>query len=263
MSGFKPVRHRYDDALTRVSWQDFERLVADHFRDAGYRVEHRGTGEGQRRTDGGIDLLLHRAPETILVQCKHWTAFQVPHNAVHELIGVMHTASATGAIVVTSGEFTKAAIEAAAKFRHVRLIDGRAVRAMLGPLGEPLPPLPTWVEVRQHRRPPPPSPRSHLVAAGAAIAVMGAALLGLYAYYLQEIEEARQMAMRGMATSAVTVVRPPPVVASPHPAPPTAAAIGAAEVPRATHLSRREASEWARQNAASMKILERTTPELR
>lgn len=56
MSGFKPVTHRYDDALSRVSWDAFERLMAEHYRRLGYAVEHVGTGGGFNRTDGGIDL---------------------------------------------------------------------------------------------------------------------------------------------------------------------------------------------------------------
>jgi hypothetical protein len=44
---------------------------------------------------------------------------------------------ATGAILVTSGEFTKAAIEAATRQGHVQLIDGEELRAMIGPIPEP------------------------------------------------------------------------------------------------------------------------------
>jgi HJR/Mrr/RecB family endonuclease len=134
----KSVRHRQDDALSRVTWGAFEHLVAEHFRRQGYRVEHTGTGDGKNLTDGGIDLKLFREQELIVVQCKHWNSFQVPHDDVHQLIGVMHTAGATGAIVITSGEFTTAACEAAAKFRHIRLIDGKTIRAMLGPVAEPV-----------------------------------------------------------------------------------------------------------------------------
>lgn len=260
MSGFKPVRHRYEDALTRVSWQDFERLIADHFRQLGYRVEHRGTCESRQRTDGGIDLLLHRDPEIILVQCKHWTAFQVPHNAVHELIGVMHTASATGAIVITSGEFTKAAVDAAAKFRHIRLIDGRAVRAMLGPIAEPPPvlPPPSWITPpRMHAPPTAPSPRSHIVAAVAAVLVMGVALVTLYNVYIQEIQQARMVALQ--ATQAVA----PPVVRVTTRAAETSTVNDHPAVVHAAPMSKRALAEWTRQNAESMKILEHTTPELR
>jgi hypothetical protein len=51
-------------------------------------------------------------------------------------MGLMVNHSATGAILVTSGEFTKYAIESANKLGHVQLIDGAQLRAMLGPLPE-------------------------------------------------------------------------------------------------------------------------------
>ena len=40
---------------------------------------------------------------------------------------------ASGAILVTSGEFTRAAIEAATRHGHVQLVDGDDLRRMLGP----------------------------------------------------------------------------------------------------------------------------------
>ena len=52
----KTVCQRPSDALTRVSWQDFERLLADWYADQGYRVEHVGTAGSGARFDGGIDL---------------------------------------------------------------------------------------------------------------------------------------------------------------------------------------------------------------
>src|SRR3546814_5441013 len=102
-----------------------------------YDVEHTGTGASGTKFDGGIDLKLRRGAEYVLVEAKHWNAFQVPHNVVHQLLGVMVNQGATGAIVVTSGEFTKAAIEAATRHGHVQLIDGAELRQMLGPIPEP------------------------------------------------------------------------------------------------------------------------------
>ena len=110
--------------------------MADHYRGHGWEVEHVGTGGSGSRFDGGIDLKLRRPNEYVVVQCKHWNAKQVPHNAVHELLGIMVNEGATGAILATSGEFTRYARESAAKGRHVQLIDGDALRAMLGPLPE-------------------------------------------------------------------------------------------------------------------------------
>ena len=102
--GLKSVRNRRDDALSRIGWDRLESLLAEHYRHEGYAVEHVGTGGTGRRFDGGIDLKLRKDDAYILVQSKHWNAKQVPHNAVHELLGVMVNEGASGAILVTSGE---------------------------------------------------------------------------------------------------------------------------------------------------------------
>lgn len=130
--GLKRVRERRNDALAGEDWARVEHLLADYYRREGYAVEHCGTGGRAARFDGGVDLRLRRDGETILVQCKHWNAYQVPHNAVHQLLGIMVNEQATGAIVVTSGEFTRAAIEAATRHGHVQLVDGDDLRRMLG-----------------------------------------------------------------------------------------------------------------------------------
>lgn len=136
MTGLKNVRRRRDDALSRIDWRALERLLAAYYRDLGWWVEHCGTGAGASRFDGGVDLRLRRDAEVVLVQCKHWNAKQVTHNAVHELLGVMVNERATGAILVSSGEFTDAAIAAAQRNGLVKLIDGDALRGMLGALPE-------------------------------------------------------------------------------------------------------------------------------
>jgi len=145
MKGLKNVRRRRHDALTRVGWDQLESLLAIYYRGQGYEVDHCGTGATRSRFDGGIDLKLCKDDQDVLVQCKHWNAKQVPHNAVHELLGIMVNQGATGAILVTSGEFTKAAIEAATRQGHVQLIDGEELRAMIGPLPEPATPATDWI----------------------------------------------------------------------------------------------------------------------
>lgn len=134
MVGLKRVRNRRGDALANVGWDRLEALLAEYYAGLGYRVEHVGTGGTGQRFDGGIDLKLRKDEEYILVQCKGWNAYQVPHNEVHQLIGLVVNESATGAILVTSGEFTQAALDAAAKGGHVQLVDGDALRGMLGPV---------------------------------------------------------------------------------------------------------------------------------
>lgn len=137
MSGLKNISQRHDDALSRIGWAELEHLLAAYYRDVGWWVEHAGTGGSGARSDGGVDLRIRRDAEFVLVQCKHWNAKQVPHNVVHELLGLMVNEGATAAILVGSGEFTRAAIDAAQRHGHVKLIDADVLRTMLGALPEP------------------------------------------------------------------------------------------------------------------------------
>lgn len=175
MHGLKNAGHRYDDALSRIGWAELERLLATYYREVGWWVEHTGTGGAGAKFDGGVDLRIRRDAQVVLVQCKHWNAKQVPHNAVHELSGLMVNEGATGAILVSSGEFTPEAIEAAQKHGHVKLIDGETLRGMLGPLAEPEPPAGATPAPESESAKPPGSVRSRtnwllwLVALVAAI----------------------------------------------------------------------------------------------
>lgn len=55
--------------VLELSWQDFEPLNGEAFRAEGFRVRETEAGP-----DGGLDLVLHRAGELYLVQCKRWRA---------------------------------------------------------------------------------------------------------------------------------------------------------------------------------------------
>lgn len=132
--GLKPVRNRCDDALARMDPLAFERLMGDYYRRQGYSVEDVGTGGRARLYDGGIDLKLYKEGEYTVVQCKRENAYQVTHNVVHELLGVMLTEGASRAVVVTTGEFTDAAWKKAANEGRLQLIDGTRLREVLGPL---------------------------------------------------------------------------------------------------------------------------------
>ncbi|KAF1705007.1 restriction endonuclease [Pseudoxanthomonas kaohsiungensis] len=137
MHGLKRVKNRREDGVSAIPWDRLEALLAEYYAGQGYHVEHVGTGRTAKRFDGGIDLKLRKEDQYVLVQCKGWNAYQVPHNEVHQLIGLVVNEGATGAILVTAGEFTRAAIDAAAKGGHVQLVDGDALREMLEPLLEP------------------------------------------------------------------------------------------------------------------------------
>lgn len=112
--------------LDTLSWQEFEALVAEGFRLKGYRVLELGGSA----PDGGIDLHLMLGPEQYLVQCKHWKAFKVGVEVVRALYGVMAAKGAAGGFVVTSGTFTRGAIDFA-DGRNIGLINGEQLASML------------------------------------------------------------------------------------------------------------------------------------
>lgn len=106
-------------ALNEMTWREFEGLIQEAFRLRGYSVRRVG-GDGP---DGGVDLILDRGAEKVLVQCKQWRALRVGVSVVRELYGVMAAQGAAAGIVVTSGSFTPDAVEFASG-RNVRLIAG-------------------------------------------------------------------------------------------------------------------------------------------
>jgi restriction system protein len=107
------------DSIRALSWQQFEKLVAEAFHRKGYSVVE----EGGSAPDGGIDLVLRKQNEKVLVQCKHWRSSTVSVSVVREMFGVMHAERATGCVIVTSGSFTGAAIEFASG-KPIQLRDG-------------------------------------------------------------------------------------------------------------------------------------------
>jgi len=111
------------DPIREMSWQDFERLVGEAYRRLGYRVEEIG-GSGP---DGGVDLILHRSGETVLVQCKRWKQAKVRAPTVRELRGAVARDGAMQGIFVTCGEFTAEAVAEAKGQPPIELVNGAAL----------------------------------------------------------------------------------------------------------------------------------------
>ena len=92
-------------SIRDLSWQEFEHLVGEAYRRQGYVVQETGSAAG----DGGIDVLLTKGDERVLVQCKQWRTRRVGVKPVRELFGVVTSESATRGILVTCGSFTRGA----------------------------------------------------------------------------------------------------------------------------------------------------------
>lgn len=92
-------------ALQALTWEEFEVLTAEIFREQGYKVENTVSG-----ADGGVDVIAKRKAETYLIQCKHWSS-RVGVAIIREMAGIVAASGATGGYVVASGGFTLDAID--------------------------------------------------------------------------------------------------------------------------------------------------------
>jgi restriction system protein len=114
-------------SIRELSWREFEELVGEAYRRQGYSVAETGGGGA----DGGIDLVLRKNGEKLLVQCKHWKMARIGVKVVRELYGVVAGESASGGIVICSGTFTQEAHDFA-KGKPIELVEGAALGRMVG-----------------------------------------------------------------------------------------------------------------------------------
>jgi restriction system protein len=123
------------DSIKSLSWKEFEELVAEAYRRKGYSVvENYGVGP-----DGGIDLVLKKAGNLILVQCKRWKTQKVDVRVVREMYGVMTAEHASGVIIITSGLFTQEA-KIFAEGKPIDLVEGHQVVDLIkSAQGKPFP----------------------------------------------------------------------------------------------------------------------------
>jgi len=113
-------------SIRSIAWREFEELVGEAYRRKGYRVTQTGGGGA----DGGVDLILRKNGEHLLVQCKNWRMDKVGVKVVRELYGVVAAEGASGGVVICSGEFTQEAREFA-RGKPMELIEGTALARMI------------------------------------------------------------------------------------------------------------------------------------
>jgi restriction system protein len=111
--------------LEGLAWPDFLGLLAEAFRLRGYRVIETGRGAAE-----GVDLVLHKAGETHLVQCRQWQAPRVGVDTLRGLCALMSARGAAGGWVVSAGRFADEAVHFAAA-QQLHLVDGAELKALL------------------------------------------------------------------------------------------------------------------------------------
>lgn len=118
-----PVKPR---SFKELAWDEFEILVGEIYRLQGFSVAiNKATG-----ADGGVDLVLTRDDERVLVQCKNWNGTKVTAKEIREFFGVTVSEWATRGIFVTSSTFTRDAQEFA-EGKPLELVDGEKLMTLV------------------------------------------------------------------------------------------------------------------------------------
>lgn len=113
------------EAVEGMTAREFEALLGEAFKLQGYQVV---------KSDGsaaaGVDLLLRKDRETVLVHTQRWRDERVGAETLVALQKAMSARNATGGFVVTSGRFSREANAFAAQ-ANLRMIDGPVLLGML------------------------------------------------------------------------------------------------------------------------------------
>ncbi|OOG51540.1 restriction endonuclease [Rhodanobacter sp. C01] len=225
------------DSLRQMNWRQFEQLTGEAFRRQGYAIEETGLGGA----DGGIDLILRRNGQITLVQCKQWQNRQVGVTVVREMYGLLMHHKAATVKIVALGDYTTDA-RRFAQGKPIELIHGgeliSTVRSLqtskaqaAGPMDSPL------------------ALGGSMLASLLVIGVLASGTSVAPPNAIPSPAATRPAAVRLQAPMS----RPAPATPSAHPQ----ATIYMSDSQDAAQLR-----EWKKQNAESMKILEKTTKEV-
>lgn len=113
-------------AISGMSQQDVARLAVQAYQRQGYRVVEPGGAAAE--SDAAI--LLTKATQRLLLQCKYWKTRKIAEMPVRELYGMMAEHDANAGMLITSGSFTLEASRFAG-YGLIQLIDGPRLLALL------------------------------------------------------------------------------------------------------------------------------------
>lgn len=226
------------ESLRQMSWREFEQLAGEAFRRQGYTVEETGLGGA----DGGNDLVLRKDGQTTLVQCKQWKTQHVGVSVVREMYGLLVHHQAAAVKIVALGDYTRDARQFA-RGKPIELIHGGELLATVHAL-----------QSANATRPvdTPLALVGSMLASLLAIAVFSpsakvAAPISVQATHPTPASAPRAFLPKPVRVHRVTqpsAARPGPVIYASDP------------------QDDAQLREWKKRNAASMKILEKTTKEV-
>lgn len=112
------------DLLCALEWKRFEDVCCSLFQHLGFTT--RTTRQG---ADGGVDVHIYKTSTDradAIVQCKAWNTYKVGIKPVRELLGVMASTGVPEGIFMTTGIFTREALEFG-RANRIDCMDGELV----------------------------------------------------------------------------------------------------------------------------------------
>ncbi|WP_410512114.1 restriction endonuclease [Paenibacillus sp. BR2-3] len=119
------LRKRNLGLLKEMDPFEFEEYVACVFRCAGFEYE-----VTKRTGDGGKDIILRREDELRLVECKRYTTTKVGRSDIQKFHSAIMECSAKEGFFVTTGEFSKQALECASD-KPIQTINGEHLLSLI------------------------------------------------------------------------------------------------------------------------------------
>ncbi|WP_147535955.1 restriction endonuclease [Bacillus marasmi] len=113
------------DQLKKMDPFEFEKFVKGLYEMMGYKaILTSKTG------DGGKDIILKKESDTLLVECKRYNSKKVTRPEIQKFHSALIDMKAKKGFFVTTGEFTKTAIEYS-KDKKIELINGNSLLSLL------------------------------------------------------------------------------------------------------------------------------------
>ena len=103
------------EGMATMRWNQVVHTVNDLFGRHGYEVR-KGANEG-------VDLVLEKDLETVLVSCDQWAVWTVDTSPLFELYQRVRQTGANGGILLTTGAFTEEALDFASA-TGIEVVDG-------------------------------------------------------------------------------------------------------------------------------------------
>ncbi len=124
-----------NERIKALDWWDFETMIGCLYTLHGYDVLRKSLIGSP---DGGVDLVLHKEGKKFLVQCKHHSLARITVNTAREIYGLMCREKADGAILITSGSFSRPLLKEFEKNKRLQLIDSAGIMEMIEEVREDL-----------------------------------------------------------------------------------------------------------------------------